>query len=183
MTELQLIEEAQKWNNESFWKIYDLYIEKIYNFIYLKTYDKSIAEDLTSEVFFKAFEKINQYKSQQWAQFSSWLYKIAYNKIVDYYKSKKEEVQIDNVFDLSDDSDLLSDIDNKTKVKEVYDFINTLKAEHKEIIIMRLWDNLSYKEISEITWKSVDNCKKIFSRNLKVINENITLAILILLFI
>lgn len=183
MTEIELIQEAQKWNNKAFWEIYDLYIDKIYNFIYLKTYDREIAEDLTSDVFFKWFEKISQYKQKQWAQFSSWLYRIAYNKVVDFYKYKKEDISLDNVLELGEDNNFSNEIYNKDKVKEVYDFINTLKQEHKEIIIMRLWDNLSYKEIAEITWKSTDNCKKIFSRNLKIINENITLTILILLFI
>jgi len=183
MDEIEYIKHVQNWDKKFFWHLYDLYIDKIYSFIYLKTYDKEIAEDLTSEVFFKALDKINQYKYKKWARFSSWLYKIAYNRVVDFYKWKKEELSLDSIFELSVENDIAKEIDNKDKVKEVYDFINSLKQEHKEIIIMRLWDNLSYKEISEITWKSVDNCKKIFSRNLKVINENIILSILILLFI
>jgi len=67
-------------------------------------------------------------------------------------------------------------------LKEVFLYIKDLKKEHRDILIMRLWDNLSYKEISEITWKNVDNCKKIFSRNMKNINWNITMTIFILLF-
>ncbi len=181
--EQEIIKKAQGWDSEAFGEIYDKYIDKIYSFIYLKTYDKQIAEDLTSEVFFKLLNNISKYKQQSWAQFSSWLYKIAYNRVVDYYKSKKQELSIESILELGDENNMTDEIYNKDKVKEVYDFINTLKPEHKQIIIMRLWDNLSYKEISQITWKSIDNCKKIFSRNCKKINENITLSILILLFI
>lgn len=183
MSEIKVIKDIQAWDKEAFWKLYEDYIEKIYNFIYLKTYNTEIAEDLTSEVFYSVLNKINTYKEVKWASFSSWVYKIAYNKVVDYYKSKKEDLSLDIIYENWYEEDLWTRVDNNSKIREVYDFINTLKQEHKEILIMRLWDNLSYNEISEITWKSVDNCKKIFSRNLKKINENITVAILVLLFI
>lgn len=183
MNELDIIKKIQSWDNSLFWELYDLYVDKIYNFIYLKTYDSWIAEDLTSETFFKALEKIDSFRSIDWAWFSSWIYRIAYNKVIDHYKAKKEELSLDNIFDLWEENNFWKSIDDKDKIKEVFEFINWLNREHKEIIIMRLWDNLSYKEIAEITGKNVDNCKKIFSRNMKKINENITLVLLILLFI
>ncbi|MGB2111176.1 MAG: RNA polymerase sigma factor [Patescibacteria group bacterium] len=63
------------------------------------------------------------------------------------------------------------------------DFLNTLKPEQKEIIILRIWEDLSYKEISEITGKSEDNCKKIVSRNLKNIAANFIIFLFILFLI
>jgi len=58
MNDLEIINECQKWNFNNFSILYDKYIDKIYNFIYLKTYDKDIAEDLTSDTFFKILKKI-----------------------------------------------------------------------------------------------------------------------------
>jgi RNA polymerase sigma factor (sigma-70 family) len=55
-------------------------------------------------------------------------------------------------------------LDNKEKVREIFNFFDTLNQKHKQILIMRFWDELSFKEISELTGESVDNCKKIVSR-------------------
>jgi RNA polymerase sigma factor (sigma-70 family) len=63
----------------------------------------------------------------------------------------------------------------------VLSFIETLKADQKEVVLLRVWEDLSYKEISEITGKSLDNCKKIVSRSLKNIQANFILILLIIL--
>lgn len=183
MDDLEIIKSCQKWNSANFWLLYDKYIDKIYNFIYLKTYDKQISEDLTSDTFFKVLNKIDLINISWDYNFNSWIYKVAYNNVIDFYKTKKEELNIEDIYNLSKEENIWNDIDNKDKLKEVFKYINSLKQEHRDILVMRLWDNLSYKEISEITWKSVDNCKQIFSRNIKKVNENITMTLLILLFI
>jgi len=182
MNDLEIIVWCQKWDFTNFWVLYDKYIEKIYNFIYLKTYDKEVSEDLTSDTFYKLLNKIDLIDTSWKHSFNSWIYKIAYNNIIDFYRTKKEELNIDNLYDLWVDEDIWKKIDDKEKIKEVFNYINWLKKEHRDILVMRLWDNLSYKEIAEITWKSVDNCKKIFSRNMKTLNSNITMTLLILLF-
>ena len=182
MNDLEIIERCQSWDSSDFGILYDRYIDKIYNFIYLKTYDKEISEDLTSDTFFKVLNKIKLIDVSWKFTFNSWIYKIAYNNIIDFYKTKKEELNIENIYNIWVENDIWKEIDDKEKLKEVFEYINGLKQEHRDILVMRLWDNLSYNEIAEITWKSVDNCKQIFSRNMKNINSNITTAILILLF-
>lgn len=183
MNDLEIIERCQKWDSSDFGILYDKYIDKIYNFIYLKTYDKEVSEDLTSDTFFKVLNKIDLIDTSWEYSFNSWIYKIAYNNIIDFYKSKKEELNIEDICDIWKSEDIWKQIDDKEKLKEVFEYIKWLKQEHRDILVMRLWENLSYKEIAEITWKSVDNCKKIFSRNMKNLNENITMTLLILLFI
>lgn len=183
MNDLEIIKRCQKWDSRDFWILYDKYIDKIYNFIYLKTYDKWVAEDLTSDTFLKLLKKIDLIDTSWKFSFNSWIYKIAYNNVIDFYRTKKEESNIEDIYDFWMDYDLWKQIDDKQKIKEVFEYIKWLKQNHRDILIMRLWENLSYKEISEITGKSVDNCKKIFSRDMKKLNENITMTLLILLFI
>jgi RNA polymerase sigma-70 factor, ECF subfamily len=78
--------------------LYDKYIDKIYSFIYLKTHNKVVSEDLTSDTFFKLLNKINLIDISGKFTFNSWIYKIAYNNIIDFYKSKKEELNIDDMY-------------------------------------------------------------------------------------
>jgi RNA polymerase sigma factor (sigma-70 family) len=69
------------------------------------------------------------------------------------------------------------------KLEEVVKFMDSLKKEHKDVLIMRIWDNLSYREIAEITGLSESNCKKIVSRNLVKINEAVVYSLLLFLII
>lgn len=182
MDELKIIESFKSWNKQAFWLIYDMYIDKVYEFIYYKTYDREIAQDITSDTFFKAIKALDKFDTtKENASLKAWLFKIAYNNVIDFYKKKKEEVWLDDILEIWTENNFSLDIDNKEKLKEVLDYLKTIKQEHREILIMRIWDNLSYEQIASITGKSEDNCKKIVSRTLVKINSNITLAILVLL--
>ncbi len=181
MSEREIISLCQKWDFGNFGDLYDIYAEQIYKFIYLKTYDKALSEDICSETFFKALDKINTFKNSSESNFKAWLYRIAYNLIVDNHKLRQRIVSIDEILEIGYSDDFAKDVDNKTKLKKVFDFIYTLNKKHKEILIMRLWDDLSYKEISEITWESLVNCKKIVSRTLAKIQwENLFVLIIFL---
>ncbi|MBU1164446.1 sigma-70 family RNA polymerase sigma factor [Patescibacteria group bacterium] len=175
--ESTIITRCQAGELEQFAQLYDVYIKKIYSFIFYKTSHKETAEDLTSQTFFKALQNINKYDSTK-GSFSSWLYRIARNNVIDYYRSKKNAIDIDAIWDLSTDSDIERDIDVKQKLQEVSKHLNKLKPLQKEIVVMRLWDQLSYQEISEITKNSVANSKMIFSRSIRKLREEMSLIIL-----
>jgi len=183
MDDIKLMEKCLDWNLNYFWEIYDKYVDKIYNFVYYKTTNKEVAEDIVSDVFISALNNINSFRIQEGSSVKSWLYKIAYNKIIDFYRTNKEFEEIWDYLDMSINSDFAQDLDNKDKLKEVFWYLKNIKKEHRDIVIYRIWDDLSYKEISEITWMSVDNCKKIVSRTLKTISANFVILILILLIL
>ncbi|MCP4523762.1 MAG: RNA polymerase sigma factor [Candidatus Gracilibacteria bacterium] len=183
MEDREIVAECQTGDFGQFGELYDRYIDKIYKFIYLKTSNKQVAEDLTSDVFYKVLNSLSQFDvNRVETSFKSWLYTIANNKIIDFYRTKKEHFDIEMCFDLSSHSDVLGDIDNKDKLQKIIEFLDTLKPDQKEIIILRIWEDLSYKEISEITGKTLDNCKKIVSRGLINIKENF-LLLLIFIFL
>jgi len=181
MSEQEIIDLCQKWKLEHFSELYEKYADPIYKFIYLKTYDKELSEDLTSQTFFKALDKINSFKNTQDSHFKAWIYRIAYNLVIDTYSSKKETVQIDELLEFWYDEDFGKNLDNKEKLREVFAYFDTLKEKHKQILLMRLWDDLSYKEISVLTWESIDNCKKVVSRTLANIPTTYMSFLLILL--
>src|SRR6266404_5085110 len=94
--EENLIQRAIKGKASAFGSLYDYYQPKIYRFVLIKVGRREEAEDLTHQIFLSAWQNIRNYK-QLGFPFSSWLYKIARNQITDYYRSKRENANIDNV--------------------------------------------------------------------------------------
>ncbi|MFC1613647.1 RNA polymerase sigma factor [Patescibacteria group bacterium] len=181
ISETKIIEQCQKGDLTKFSSIYDRYIKKIYNFIYYKTLHKETAEDIASNTFFKALQNIKKFDSDK-GSFSSWLYRIARNTVIDHYRSKKNDIDIEDVWGLSSDDDIASDIEIKENLDKVKEYLEKFKPLQREIIIMRLWDGLSYQEISEITDTSVGSCKMTFSRAIKKLREEISLILLLIVF-
>lgn len=171
------IENCQKGRKDDFAYIYDVFVEKIYKFIYYKTGHRETAEDLTSQTFFKALNKINTFKVND--NFSAWIYRIARNLVIDHYRTKKNDNNIDDMWDLSAQEDLELDTDNKHKILAVKEYLQELKKEQREIVIMRVWEGLSYQEIAEIIGKSEGSVKMTFVRTIKKLREEMPLAVFI----
>lgn len=180
--ENKLIKNCQSGQLECFTEIYRYYFDAIYRFIYYRTLHRETAEDLTSQTFFKALDNIGKYHANK-GSFSSWIYQIARNSVIDHYRTHKTETDIDTVFDLHTDDDIEKDLTNKQRVEQVTSLLNRLKPEQKEIVVMRLWDQLSYKEISEITGRSIAGCKMTFSRTVLKLRDELTLLIAYIIII
>ena len=161
--ELKIIQACQKGNCQQFADLYDVYVKKIYQFVYYKTHHKETAQDIVSDVFIKAMEKIHLYQSDK-GKFSTWLFQIARNTVIDFYRAKKTTINIEDVWDLSDEIDIEKDEDMKLKIKIVEKYLKQLKPDQRELIIMRVWQDLSYKEIAQILGKTEASCKMSFSR-------------------
>ncbi|MBN1778678.1 MAG: sigma-70 family RNA polymerase sigma factor [Candidatus Buchananbacteria bacterium] len=179
-SEQQVISQCQQGQLDGFGQLYDLYIKKIYNFIYYKTHHQQTAEDLTSQTFLKALSKINQFDINK-GYFSTWLYQIARNTVIDHYRTSHPEIDIQDVWDLASDSDIAKDTEIKTQLKEVEKYLNQLDSAQREIIILRVWEQMSYKEIAEIVGKSEASCKMMFLRSLEKLRNHLPLAIYLLL--
>ncbi|MEZ7821129.1 MAG: sigma-70 family RNA polymerase sigma factor [Patescibacteria group bacterium] len=178
--ELDLIKRCQNGDLDAFGDIYELYVNKIYDFIYFRTSHKETAEDLTSLVFIKALEKIKDFNIEL-GYFSAWIYRIARNSVIDYYRTKKTNANIDDHPEIKDSSDLEYEIEIRCSIEKVKKHINKLNKEQRDILVMRIWDGLSYDEISKIIGKSEANCKVIASRSLALIRKESILVFLILI--
>jgi RNA polymerase sigma-70 factor (ECF subfamily) len=170
-----LIKKCQQGELENFSELYDNYVRRIYDFIYFKTYHKETAEDLTSQVFIKALEKIATYKEDR-GSFNSWLYKIAANTVIDHYRTSKKDINIEDVFDLAEDNDLLTDLDAQAGLKQVRLYLKNLKPQQRNILIMRLWQNIPYSEIASSLNISEAACKMTYSRTIRQLRLDLPLA-------
>lgn len=180
--EKELISKSREGDAEAFGALYDHYVRVVYNFVYYKTYHKDTAEDLTSETFLKALKNIKSADPER--SILPWLMTIARNCVIDNYRRKRPSEDIDDFWDIRDESvDIEGDLDTKSRVLRLRSELRKLPSKERDIIIMRVWQELPYKEIAAITGKSEASCKMSFSRSLSKLREAMPemLALLILL--
>src|SRR6476619_3250009 len=115
MDERAAIEASIKGDTARFADLYDAYVRAIYNFIYYKTHHMETAEDLTSETFFKALKNIHQFDTSR--SFRSWLYTIAHNTVRDHYRAARPTTDIEDVWDLAGEDNMVRDTETKMALK------------------------------------------------------------------
>jgi RNA polymerase sigma-70 factor (ECF subfamily) len=184
LTVLEALDRYKQGDIDAYGVIYSQFVRKVYDFCYYKTFDKDRAEDITSEVFMKGIKSIGSFRGTAEAELGSWLLKIAYNLIVDGARAHRDTSDLDVIAETHGESvDHATVIDSKNKLEEVLGYLDTLKPLHKDILIMRIWDELSFAEIAAVTGKSADNCKQIVSRTLREIQDNIAFLLFLVFFI
>ncbi len=177
-----VVAECHKGNLDRFGLLFDAYYKKIYQFIYFRTLHKETAEDITSLVFTKVLENFSDYDKAK-AGFSTWLFQIAKNSLIDHYRTKKEVLNIEDVWDMPDGTNIESEFDSKEKLAMVKSYLKSLPARQRDIVIMRVWDGLSHKEIASILEISEANSKMIFSRVMSQLSQDMPQVLIYMLIL
>lgn len=151
---IDLVERAKNGEEEAFGLIYDRFLTQIYRFIFLKVSNQHDAEDLSQQVFIKAWGAIDRFE-EEGAPFESWLYKIARNLVIDFYRTKKSTTELEeNMMIIDSRIDTEEVIFLKQSGSKIVKAIGCLTDEQQNIIILRYTEDLSYKEISKIMKKN-----------------------------
>lgn len=151
-------------------KIYNDYFKTVYKYLICLTHDLEIANDLTQETFCKAIEHISKFRGE--CKISVWLCEIAKNLWFNEVK-KSKKITIINIDLLNIDSqcDIEEDILNKENMKLLYNKIETLGKPLKDIFYLKLFGNLTFKEIGDIMEKSEVWARVNFYRGKKKLKE------------
>jgi len=156
MTEEELklaLQKAQNGDSEAFAQLYDLFAEKIYRFIYFRVGHKEVAEDVLSDTFVKGWQKINQVNAP--SALSGWLYQIARNNIIDYYRIKKDFVALEEVENILEDAvNPIDETNLSLDQKRILVVLNQLPAEQQEVIRYKFFEDLSNEEIAYVMGKT-----------------------------
>jgi len=149
---------------------------KIYNyFLYRLNFDRSQAEDLTSETFLRAYKKFESFDEEK-ASFRTWIFTIAHNLLVNFYRDKKETLSLEET-DLAGikvaDEAYLNKLINQLEIKLIVDKIMALPENYSQVLILRLVNQLSFSEISQIVNKEEGNVRVLFSRGMNKLSEKI----------
>lgn len=167
---IALAEKIQSGDRDAFGLFYDAYVDKIYRYIYFKVQPEDV-EDLTEMAFLKVWDNIALYKKGT-APFTSWVFRIVHNMIVDYYRLKRR------VFDLSDDLPDDSAYANPKELTEqnltqmqVRLALNQLRPIYQQILIMKFITGLSNDEIAAALQRRSSAIRVLQFRALKALKK------------
>ena len=160
----QLVEMYAKGDNSAFDVLLSRYQQKLYSYILFLVHNEDTANDLFQETFVKAIVTIQQGRYVESGKFSAWLTRIAHNLIIDKYRQDKNANLISNDNDECDifNNAALSDITVEMKIikeqslADVERLVKQLPAVQQEVVYMRFYQNLSFKEIAEATGVSIN---------------------------
>ncbi len=171
--EIKQIKQAKRGNKEAFGLLYGHYLPKIYRFIFLKVSSQAEAEDLAHEVFLSAWQNIHRYRHEGFP-FSSWLYQIARNAVIDLYRTSKKNIQIEMVDEkfLKIDPKHLETLDISIQLERLKKIISLLKPEYQDVLIMKFVEDLSHEEIAIAMDKSEGAIRLIQHRAIKELKKN-----------
>jgi RNA polymerase sigma-70 factor (ECF subfamily) len=173
MTEQDLqkaIKDCQKGDQKAFGVIYDYYSQRLYSFIFYRVGHKEIAEDILSDTFFKAWKGIGTIEVVE--TFAGWLYRIAKNNIIDYYRIKESTVDLAQVEEfLRDESDPVDNLNLSFDQKQLVELIQTLPQDQQHVVRYRFFEDMSISEISQILDKSEGAIRVIQHRALNKLSE------------
>lgn len=177
--ERQLVEDAQQ-NPADFEELYQLYFDKIYNFILSRSGNVELAQDITSQTFMNALEKIRQFKWRN-VSFGAWLYRIAINNLNSHFRKHKRIFLADEetLINLADKQlppyEPYTDLDEQARIKELNLAIKKLPADEQNLVALKYFQNKSYEEIAEILDLPVSTVGVKLHRSLKKVRKIINL--------
>ncbi len=169
----RLIQRAQAGDATAFGDLYDTHYDKVYRYLFyhLPAWQRDQAEDLVQEVFLKAMDALPSYTFRG-VPFSAWLVRIARNLLIDQSRkqSKREEVPIDDL-DLPDASDPEGIYTFKVDRQELARALDSLTAEQREVIVLRIIEDMSIAETAQIMDKTEMAIKAMQARALKALKR------------
>lgn len=171
----EIIENARLGKESAFKKLLNTYWSHVYRFQFSKTNNENEAEDITIKTFAKAFDKIDLYSNSY--NFKTWLISISKNLFIDSVRGQKKGMESLNksnseAYHISDDAPSPEDtIIIEQNLAQLLGYIKQLKPTHQEIINLRYFQELSYKEIANSMNEPMSSVKVKLLRAKKLLSE------------
>lgn len=156
-----LVSRVQNGEREAFALLYQEYFERIYRYVYLRIGQVEQAEDLTQEVFLKALNSIGSYQYRG-ALFSSWLFRIAHNLIIDHYRKSKNNVILLAGSEIGgDQGDPVGTAERTIETAAIQKAIETLPPHQRQVLSLRFGAQMSVAETAKTMGKTDGTVKKL----------------------
>jgi RNA polymerase sigma-70 factor (ECF subfamily) len=155
-------------DHEAFGRLYEHYVERIFNYVYYRTGNQHDAEDLTARVFFRAMRRIPQYQ-ERGLPVSAWLYRIAHNLVANWHRDRgrRPEISLDEGFASIPHSEhpemTLLQLEEQDHLLRI---IRDLPPDRQQLIILKFVEHLSNAEIGQIMGKTEGAVKSLYHRTL-----------------
>lgn len=153
-----LIQKAKAGDANAFGELYERYAEQLFRFIYSQTSNRLDAEDLSADVFLKAWRSLARYEERGFS-FSAYLFRIARNLLIDSRRNKKpiDPISEDELMDFPDSmiSDPSTVLAAKVQHKELVNILSQLREDYRTVLILRFLNDLSPEETSQVMGRSI----------------------------
>lgn len=152
-----------KGNEQALSELITRHKQRIYSFIYSKVFDRDIAEDIFQDTFIKVIKTLKKGGYNEEGKFLPWVMRIAHNLVIDHFRKNNRMPKFEshddfNIFSVLSDGDL--NIEKRMIKMQVEDdvrrLIQELPDDQKEVLVMRIYKEMSFKEISEQTGVSIN---------------------------
>ena len=151
--ERHLVELAKAGDAEAFGQLYDACVDRVYRFIFFRVSDVPTAEDLTSQVFLKAWQNLGRYRPN--GPILAWLYAIARNSVIDHYRTFKQTVSLDEAAPLAAQDIKLDDlVEFKSEMGSLQESLKYLTEEQQEVLILKFIAEYDTDQIARRMGKS-----------------------------
>jgi len=167
-----LLHQIRRGNQTAFAKLYNEYVDKIQRFILFKISKKEIAEEMTQNVFAKTLNYL--LGGGEIKNFRAFLYQTARHLVIDFYRKRHLEISLEEAQEISFSPDYHQKIDQKMEIEEIKKHLSFLKPEHQEIILLRFFEELPFRDIAKITGQKEATLRMIAHRGIKELKEKLT---------
>ena len=161
----QLVSLYQEGNNSAFDTLLKRYQQRVFSYLLYSVKNQELAEDLFQDVFMKMVVRIKSGQYAENGKFSSWMMRIVHNHLIDYYRpspnaiilsNDESEVDLFNNADIAVNENREKEMIDKQTLREIKGLIAMLPDPQREVLLMRVKDELSFKEIAEKTNCSIN---------------------------
>ena len=149
-----LIQRAISRDPDAFGRLYDMYVDRVYRHLYYRVGNVADAEDLTQQVFLKAWQAINRYKKTA-SPFLAWLMTISHNLVVDFYRTKKDKAYLDVEVVVDDSTPSPERVtEDRFKQQQLRKAILQLRGDEQQVVLLRFIEGFRHAEIASSLGKS-----------------------------
>ncbi len=157
-----------------FGSLYEQYLPRVFQYVYYRVGNRATTEDLTSDIFKKALTSFTKYNPEK-ASFSTWIFSIARNVLIDYYRrrSKEQEFRKEAEPDLlASSTSLEEEVDRIEELHRLRECLSLLKSSEQELISLKFSSGMTNREISRVTGLSETNVGTILCRALRKLRDS-----------
>jgi RNA polymerase sigma-70 factor (ECF subfamily) len=170
INERKLVEQAQK-EPQAFAVLYDRYVARIFKYVQRQVQDEMVAQDVTAVTFEKALRHIRRYEVQD-GSFSAWLYRIAHNELMSYYRRQKFLSPL-KWFGQTEGRGTETAVAQREQYSQLRQALHQLSAKDRDIIYLRYFEELASEEVAEILECSTQNVYLRLHRALKRLQQQL----------
>ena len=169
----ELVAQAKAGNVEAYGELYERYLDPIYRYIKTRVAGDQVAEDLTEMVFLRTFERLDKYQ-ERGHPFSSFLYQVARNQLVDHYRRKKEEVSLEAAQHVEHPEGSMDEsVIKQDQINELHNAIEKLPEDYQDVIRFRILMDMPTAEVASWLERSEGAVRVLLHRALHALREKV----------